>query len=320
MKITNYLIAFIFSLSSIIAIAESGIDFSNLSLEEAKALAEKENKLIFIDAYADWCGPCKWMVANTFTDSEVGDFFRDNFISVQIDMESEAGLEFDMEYYVDAYPTLLFLNAKGEVIKRYSGALDAQEFLGLGKRVIDPTSALSYQLKKKIDGGDLNENLLSDYLLACDEELEHPDDTIVATYLSILETKSKSDSNFIADYLIKSNEFEREANNDLIDQYFSELNMNALIEDGPFTIFYYFQQDLKATSTLYFIENYAEISTVWGEYVEEKLGLLIINATEEINANTLKKEALYSFIKLYSEFNDIDYNELKLLVDEIINS
>ena len=320
MKITNYLISFIFSLNSIIAIAESGIDFSNLSLEEAKTLAEKENKLIFIDAYADWCGPCKWMVANTFTDSEVGDFFKENFISVQIDMESEVGLEFDMEYFVDAYPTLLFLNEKGEVIKRYSGALDAQEFLGLGKRVRYPTSAQSYQLKKRIDEGDLNEDLLSEYLVACIEENEEPDGTIIDTYLSILENKSKSDSKFIADYLIKSNDFERAVNNDLKDQYFSELNTDDLIEDELFTIFYYFQQDLKAPSTLYFIENYAKIGVVWGEYAEEKLGLLIINATEEINANRLKKEELYSFIKLYSEFNDIDYNELKLLVDDFINS
>lgn len=288
--------------------------------EDGKVTAEKENKLIFIDAYADWCGPCKWMVANTFTDSEVGDFFKNNFISVQIDMESDAGLEFDMEYYVDAYPTLLFLNPKGEVIKRYSGALDAKEFLGLGKRVIDPTSAISYQLKKQIDGSGLNEDLLSEYLLACIDENEEPNGNIVDTYLSILETKSKSDSKFIADYLIKSNDFEREVNNDLKDQYFSNLNTEALIEDDPFTIFYFFQQDLKAVSTLYFIENYAEIGAVWGEYVEEKLGLLIINATEEIKANTLKKEELYSFIKLYSEFNDIEYNELKLLVDEIINS
>ena len=157
MKISHYLFAFIISFNSFISIAQSGIAFKDISLEEAKTLAAKENKLIFIDAYADWCGPCKWMVANTFTDSEVGDFFKNNVISLQIDMESEIGMEFDLEYFVDAYPTLLFLNAEGEVVKRHTGAMDAGEFLRFGKLAIDPSSSMVLQLKKRIDEGEQNE-------------------------------------------------------------------------------------------------------------------------------------------------------------------
>lgn len=320
MKTIFLLIVLTLFLSPLISNAESGIDFANKSLEEAKKIAAKENKIIFIDAYADWCGPCKWMSANTFPDSEVGVYFNQQFISLQIDMESEIGLEFDLEYGVDSYPTLLFLNSKGEVIKRHSGALDALEFLSLGKRVIDPTSALSYQLKLKLETEGKTEELISEYLIACMEEDEEPDENLKISYQSILEKKCKTDSQFIPDYLIQSNDFELDVNDKLVTQYFSELNTNTLIEDEPFTIFYYYQKDLKAESTLYFIENYDAFGNVWGEYVEDKLGLLIVNSVEEIMTGKLKKEELYSFIKLYSEFNDLDYNELKLLVDEFLNS
>lgn len=320
MKTIFHLFFVMLFLSPMLSNTVSGIDFKNKSLEEAKEIAAKENKIIFIDAYADWCGPCKWMSANTFPDSEVGSYYNEQFISLQIDMESEVGMDFDLEYGVEAYPTLLFLNSKGEVIKRYSGALDAQEFLGLGKRVIDPTSALSYQLKKKIDAGDMNENLLSEYLVACMEDLEEPDDTIVDTYLSILENKSKTDNKFIAEYLIESNSYERNVNNELVNLYFDKLDTSTLIEDEPFTIFYYFQQDLKAPSTLYFIKNYTDIAAVWGEYVEDKIGFILVNATEEIKSGVIKREDLYTFIKTYSEYNDVDYTELKLLIDEILDS
>ena len=239
MKITNYLLALIFSINTLTTVAQSGINFSNNSLEEAKIRAEKENKLIFIDAYADWCGPCKWMTANTFTDSDVGEYFEANFISIQIDMESEIGIEFDTEYYVDAYPTLLFLNSKGEVVKRYSGALDPIEFLGLGNRVVDPTSAISYQLKKQIDKGDQNDELLAEYLMACIEELEEPSENIVEMHLSNLEEKSKKDSQFISDYLIESNDYGKDVNNKMVVHYFNELNIENLTEEEPFTIFYY---------------------------------------------------------------------------------
>ncbi|MDC9724193.1 MAG: thioredoxin family protein [Urechidicola sp.] len=307
-------------LSPTISNAISGIDFKDKSLEEAKEMAAKENKIIFVDAYADWCGPCKWMSANTFPDLEVGNYFNEQFISLQIDMESEVGIDFDLEYGIDAYPTLLFLNSKGEVIKRYSSALDAQELLGFGKRVIDPTSALSYKLKKKIDAGDMDENLLSEYLIACIEDFEEPDDVIIGTYLSILEDKSKTDIDFIAEYLIESNSYERDVNNDLVNLYFDKLDTSTLIEDEPFTIFYYFQQDLKAPSTLYFIKNYTDFAAVWGEYIEDKLGILLVNATEEIKSGVIKKEDLYAFIKTYSEHNDVDYTELKLLIDEILDA
>jgi uncharacterized protein YyaL (SSP411 family) len=55
--------------------------------------AKKENKLIFVDAYASWCGPCKLMVKNIFPLKTVGDYYNSHFINAKIDMEKGEGIE-----------------------------------------------------------------------------------------------------------------------------------------------------------------------------------------------------------------------------------
>ena len=46
-------------------IAAQGINFEKSSFETLLAKAKKEKKLVFVDAYAVWCGPCKLMDKNT---------------------------------------------------------------------------------------------------------------------------------------------------------------------------------------------------------------------------------------------------------------
>jgi thioredoxin 1 len=116
--------------------SEKGIKFEEISYEEAIKKAKSSNKLVFIDAYAIWCGPCKWMAANTFTDEEVGQFFNANFINLKIDMEKGEGPELARKLQVTAYPTLFFINKDGEIVKRVLGAKPAKEFLKIGKSVL----------------------------------------------------------------------------------------------------------------------------------------------------------------------------------------
>ncbi|NJN28688.1 MAG: DUF255 domain-containing protein [Cyclobacteriaceae bacterium] len=51
---------------------DSGIVFYAGNWEEALALAQQENKLIFLNISASWCGPCKLLKNKTFPDTEVG--------------------------------------------------------------------------------------------------------------------------------------------------------------------------------------------------------------------------------------------------------
>lgn len=104
------------------SISSEGINFQDISFQAALKKAKKEKKLIFVDAYAEWCGPCKWMEANTFREKEVGDAFNKKFINLKIDMEKGEGPELARKYNVRAYPTLMLINGDGKVVKRILGA------------------------------------------------------------------------------------------------------------------------------------------------------------------------------------------------------
>lgn len=107
----------------------AGINFETLSFDEAIQKAKKENKLIFLDAYAVWCGPCKMMDRTTFKDKEVGEVFNENFINIKIDMEKGEGPAIAKKYQVRAYPTMMLINGDGKVEKRILGAVRNTQLL-----------------------------------------------------------------------------------------------------------------------------------------------------------------------------------------------
>ena len=110
----------------------AGIQFSSMSLDEAKALAKKENKLIFIDVYTTWCAPCKLMAKRVFVDEELGEIYNEQFINLKLDAEkSEDGKFVSRSYRVQGYPTLLFINNKGKLMKRTIGVQDKAAMLRL---------------------------------------------------------------------------------------------------------------------------------------------------------------------------------------------
>jgi len=113
-----------------------GITFFHGTLKEAKAKAKKENKLIFMDCYTTWCGPCKSMAKKTFVNKEVGDYFNKNFICLKMDMEAGEGPTVASTYSVEAYPTYLFLDSKGEIKHRDLGFIDASHFIEVGKKAL----------------------------------------------------------------------------------------------------------------------------------------------------------------------------------------
>ena len=63
------------------------INFREGGFAEALEAAKSENKLVFMDCYTSWCGPCKALAKDIFTRKDVGDFFNANFINVKYDME-----------------------------------------------------------------------------------------------------------------------------------------------------------------------------------------------------------------------------------------
>jgi thiol-disulfide isomerase/thioredoxin len=142
---------FLLLLFPIISLAQ-GIKFENATLYQLLSKAKSENKIIFIDAYASWCGPCKLMSNNIFTDASVGKFYNSNFINAKIDMEKGEGIDIAKDYAVDAYPTLLYLDGTGKVIHKVVGYQNAEEFIKSGEIAINPDKQLSKQIEKYKSG------------------------------------------------------------------------------------------------------------------------------------------------------------------------
>ncbi len=115
----------------------SGISFKKKSFEDAKKEAKKSGKLIFIDAYTDWCGPCKRMAATSFKDPKVGELFNKNFVNLKVEMEKDAdGPELARKYRVVAYPTLLIVDGNGKLIKQSVGMKSSDQLIALAKSVL----------------------------------------------------------------------------------------------------------------------------------------------------------------------------------------
>lgn len=115
---------------------EQGIQFRNLSWEEALQQAQAENKLIFVDFYASWCGRCKRLKENTFPDPQVGMLFNETFINLAFDIETADGKALAEEYNVRRHPTLLFVNGQGEVVEQATGFHSTRKLIELGQTAI----------------------------------------------------------------------------------------------------------------------------------------------------------------------------------------
>lgn len=86
-------------------------------MEQAMA----QNKMVFLDFYTDWCTPCKLMEEDVFTDPSIGKYFNENFLSMKVNAESQAGANIAGIFSVRAYPTLVFLDKNGVQVLRHEG-------------------------------------------------------------------------------------------------------------------------------------------------------------------------------------------------------
>ena len=140
-----------------------GITFRTGSWQEALDEAGRQGKLIFVDAYAVWCGPCKRMDQEVFTDSEVGAFFNTNFVNVKMDMEKGEGLKLRVKYSVRAYPTLLFIAADGTLVERVVGFRGAADLILAAEGAMRKRIPLE-QYEAAYLGGDRSPELVYNYV------------------------------------------------------------------------------------------------------------------------------------------------------------
>ena len=117
----------------------AGIKFFSGSFDQALNKAKADKKMVFLDAYASWCEPCKEMSKDTFGDKSVAKFFNKNFINVAMDMEKGKGPEIAKRYPLNAYPTLLFIDAEGNIVTQAVGVHDADKLMKLAELALSMT-------------------------------------------------------------------------------------------------------------------------------------------------------------------------------------
>ncbi|MDR1527097.1 MAG: DUF255 domain-containing protein [Dysgonamonadaceae bacterium] len=126
-------------------------------------LAKAENKLIFMDCYTVWCGPCKGLAKEVFPQKEVGDFFNAHFINTKYDMEKGDGKVLHEKYKPDiiGFPTLLLIDADGAIVHRMAGYKQAGELLASVKAALDGKSF--YAVRDKYESGVRDFETIADY-------------------------------------------------------------------------------------------------------------------------------------------------------------
>lgn len=178
-KIILMLVAVAFCMSA----AAQGVNFvEGKTLSEVEAQAKAEGKLVFVDCYTEWCGPCKMMATREFVKKEAGDYFNAKFVNFKIDMEKGEGPQVAKQYDVNAFPTFLILESNGDLRGRLVGAAGINEFIKKVEAALNEEKGLPWY-QKKFKAGERDEAFLKEYMKILQENYMRDEMKNVATML-----------------------------------------------------------------------------------------------------------------------------------------
>jgi thioredoxin-related protein len=149
---------FIFLLAGLMMFSQVAVAINwGRNLDSALRKAAAEGKLVMVDFYTEWCGWCKVMEKNTFSNSEVNSL-ASKFVCVKVDGDRSRDLV--RKYNIKGYPTTIFLNEKGMAIERVTGYLPPDQFADkmkalLSRHKVAPSGKDAPKAEKKADTGDL---------------------------------------------------------------------------------------------------------------------------------------------------------------------
>ena len=122
------------------------------NLDLAKALAHENNKLILVDFWATWCGPCKMMDADVWNTGEAAKI-KTRFIPVKIDIDMEKALA--SNYNVRAIPMLILMDFNGEIIHTYNGYKGKEDLIRFISNIPENATDLYKTLPSGTDSDDI---------------------------------------------------------------------------------------------------------------------------------------------------------------------
>ncbi len=113
------------------------VHFETGSTDSVRRMAQQQQKLVFIDLYADWCPPCRAMERQVFSRKEVGDFMASRFVAAKYNIDQASGRELLDEYGSGSIPLYLIFDTDGVLWGRIEGAAPAEEFMDNLRTVFD---------------------------------------------------------------------------------------------------------------------------------------------------------------------------------------
>ena len=99
---------------------------------EGFEIAKREDKLVMLDFYASWCAACKELDYQTYADPTVAARL-DDYVNVKLDFTrtTETTKALTEKYQIPGLPVVIFMDADGIVLERFTGFIDAEEMLGI---------------------------------------------------------------------------------------------------------------------------------------------------------------------------------------------
>jgi thiol-disulfide isomerase/thioredoxin len=140
---------------------EKGITFEhNLTWNDILQKAKNEHKYVFVDCYASWCGPCKVMDRDVYTNDSLGEWMNRQFLSIKVQLDSTShdnsevqqwyavAHQLEWDYKIRAYPSFLFFSPDGQVVDKKVGGRDVKGFMEIARAAMDPAQQFYTLLSK----------------------------------------------------------------------------------------------------------------------------------------------------------------------------
>jgi len=257
-------IVLLFFVSTTLVSAGGLITFNDTttgSWNDMKSLAAREKKLIFVDAYTDWCSWCKVMDKETFTDPAVAEVMNRNFVNVRYEMETGFGMRMAAKYRVSGFPTFLVFTAEGALVYRIIGYLKPKEFLEQIQRALDPVH--------------------QDVLAGVTPELDPGFPGFYAASFGKKATRTRPDSATVHVFLASSKNLFTEAPYSVMFRFYSLL--------AP----HYKQFVIDNYDTLKHLYGKSDLENIAGAYVREKLMHAIKQNSEPMLADVIALSNTY---------------------------
>ena len=148
-KIVLSVSIFLFSMNGF---AQDGVKFMEGNFQEALNVARQQKKMVFVDVYTSWCGPCRWMSEEVLQTPEAATYFDKHFVCFKIDAEKGDGVEFAKKYDVHAYPTFLMFLPDGTLQHKVVGADTLKLFIPRVERGLKERTSWKYLMEKYVKG------------------------------------------------------------------------------------------------------------------------------------------------------------------------